>query len=88
MTDRVLNPEDLDRLGQAVISLTKELWVVKDRQRILEAALAEAGVLAPDTLDRYSPDGALSDVLRAERRQLIDSVLDTLATSSPDAVHR
>lgn len=82
MSDEVLQAEDLDRLGQAVLTLTKELWVLRDRQRIMEAALAEAGVLAADLLDTYEPSAELKTALREERRQLIATVLDTLATPS------
>lgn len=80
MNDPVLQSEDLDRLGQALLTLTRELWVLKDRQRVLEAALAEAGVLAPDAVDSFTPGDALGQALQAERRQLIDAVLDALGT--------
>ena len=79
MSELNLRTEDLDRLGQALITLTKELWVIKDRQKILEAALAEAGVVLPDTIDKYRPDDALSAQLEAERAQLIDQVLGTFS---------
>ncbi len=88
MSDRVLKTEDTDRLAQAVITLTKELWVLKDRQRILEAALQDAGVMDPATIESYVPDTNLSEALMAERRQLIDSVLDTLITPPLEAPHR
>jgi len=88
MTDRILQPADIDRLGQALISLTKELWVVKDRQRILEAALVDAGILERGAVDSYVPGAELSDNLSAERRQLINGVLDALAARSPDESQR
>jgi hypothetical protein len=88
MTERVLNAEDIDQLGQAVITLTKELWVMKDRQRILEAALADAGVLDREVVETYEPDEKLKEVLSTERRQLIDSVLNTLSTPALKAPHR
>ena len=88
MTDRVLKTEDLDRLGQAVLTLTKELWVLKDRQRILEAALADKGMLEPGAVDAHEPDEQLADALSAERRQLINDVLDTLNTPPLNAPHR
>jgi len=88
MTQSVLNAEDIDQLGQAVISLTKELWVLKDRQRILEAALADAGVLERDVVETYEPDAALKETLSAERRQLIDNVLNTLTTPPLKDPHR
>ena len=65
LTDNALTPADLDRLGHAVLTLTQELWVMKDRQRVLEALLEEAGVLMPG----------------AERHRLIDQVIGTLHTS-------
>jgi len=88
MTERVLNTEDIDQLGQAVITLTKELWILKDRQRILEAILADAGLLDRSVIESYKPDKELSETLSAERRQLIDSVLDTLVTPSLEAPQR
>ena len=51
---------------------------MKDRQRVLEAALAEAGVTAPDTVDTHVPDEQLTALLAAERGQLLDSVIGSL----------
>ena len=45
-----LKPEELDDLGNALLVMARELWVVKDRQRVLEALLAEHGVLVPGEL--------------------------------------
>jgi len=73
-----LRPGDIDKLGQALLTLTKELWVVKDRLRVLEAALAEAGVIPPDAVDTFQPDEELSAVLDKECTQLIEHVLTTL----------
>jgi len=80
MSDRVLKIEDVDRLGQALLTLTKEVWVLRDRQRILEAALEDAGVLVGAAIESYEPSGKLKEALRQERRQLIDTILDTLTT--------
>ena len=73
-----LQAEDLDRLGQALITLTQELWVTRDRVRVLEASLADAGVLPTDTVDTYQPDDSLAAALQSERAQLIEQVLDAL----------
>jgi hypothetical protein len=78
MNNTNLRPEDIDKLGQAMLTLTKELWVVKDRLRVLETTLAEAGVIAPDAADTFQPDAALTEQLGKERAQLIEQVLDTL----------
>ena len=80
--DQVLQETDIERLGQALINLTKELWIVKDRQRVLEAALADAGLLEKIAIDAYQPDEVLQTELQMERQKLIDGVINVL-TASP-----
>lgn len=77
-----LQPEDLDRLGKALITLAKELWVVKDRQRILEAALAAQGITSSELLDGWEPDATLSEALQKDRAAFIDSLLKALERST------
>lgn len=78
MSQLNLRPEDIDKLGKALVTLTGELWVVKDRLRILEAALADAGVIVPEAVDQFQPDAALQEVLGKDRAQLIEQVLGAL----------
>lgn len=77
-----LQPADLDRLGKSLITLAQELWVVKDRQRVLEAALAEQGITSSEVLDSWEPDQALSETLEKDRAALIDSLLKALEQPS------
>lgn len=79
MAESNLQADDIDRLGQALLTLTSELWVTRDRVRILEAALVNAGVLAPDAINQLQPDEALQAELSAERARLIDALLTTLS---------
>lgn len=79
MTNEVLRRADIDRLGQALITLTKELWIVKDRQRVLEAVLADAGLLDNTAVDTYQPAETLESDLKAERQKLIDDVINALS---------
>jgi len=79
MSENNLRAEDLDRLGQALITLTKELWVVKDRVRVLEATLTDAGVVPPDAVDHFQPDAELSAALSTDRALLIQQVLSALS---------
>ena len=76
-----LQPEDIDRLGKALITLAKELWVVKDRQRVLEAALAENGIVTSELLDGWEPDEALQATLGKDRAAFIESLLKALERS-------
>jgi len=78
MNDPKLNATDIDSLGQAILTLTQELWVLKDRQRILEAVLEESGVIDSKVIDKHQPDMALTEMLQAERQQLVDNILSAL----------
>jgi hypothetical protein len=80
MADQILHSTDIDHLGHALIELTKELWIVKDRQRVLEAALVDAGLLGNDAVDAYQPDAKLETKLKAERQKLVDGVINSLTT--------
>ena len=88
MSDRVLKVEDVDRVGQALLTLTREVWVLRDRQRILEAVLEKAGVITATAIDTYEPSEDLKTALRDERRHLIDSILNTLTPPPQSASHR
>jgi hypothetical protein len=82
MHDPKLNTEDVDQLGQAILTLTEELWVLKDRQRVLEELLAQAGIVSPEALDRHAPDAELAARLATERQELISHVLGALRGSA------
>jgi hypothetical protein len=71
-----LTPSQLDNLGLAVISLAKELWVVKDRQMVAEALLKEKGLLAD--LDAFQPDADLAAKLSAERQRFMQDLMTAL----------
>jgi len=79
MTEQNLRAEDIDRLGQALITLTKELWVVSDRVKVLEAVLEDAEIMPPGAVDQYQPDEKLGASLNADRAELIETILSTLA---------
>jgi len=80
MTDSHFKPADLDRLGQALLTLTKEVWVLRDRQRILEALLEKNGSVDTAALETFEPDTELADTLATERRELIERVLTALGS--------
>lgn len=73
----ILTEHRIDDLGEAIIALTREIWVLKDRQAVLEAVLAEEGI-AVDRIDPYQPDAAMTERLHSARQQLIDNVLTAL----------
>lgn len=74
---RILPDHRIDDLGEAIIALTREIWVLSDRQAVLEAVLLEEGI-AIDRIDHYQPDAAMTERLAAKRQGLIDNVLAAL----------
>lgn len=65
-----------DLLLQVLLNLSQELWVLKDRQMVLEKLLAESGIKAAKALDGWQPDAAAKKVLDAERQAFIERVLE------------
>jgi len=79
---QALTPHDAavrrDRATQLALTLAQELWVVKDRLILLEAALSSEGRVLSELLDRQQPDGALRAALESERQRFIAKVLAAL----------
>jgi hypothetical protein len=73
-----LKPEDIDKLGQAVLTLAKELWIVKDRQAITEAVLAKRGIDIREEIALFQPDAALDAKLNAERQALVTKLMQDI----------
>ena len=71
---RILRPDQLDNLGEAVIALTRELWVLSDRVAVLEALLAKKGVVEDGEVDAFQPDDAQQQDLKTRRERLLRTV--------------
>jgi hypothetical protein len=74
----ILAPGSLDRVADAVLALTREVWVMRDRQMVLEEILASHGIDAAAAIDRFTPDQAFQSRLDAERDCLIEAVARAL----------
>ena len=73
----ILPPDRLDDVGEAVIALARELWVLTDRQMVLEAVLGEQGI-DTNRIETYQPDEATAEKMRQRRQQIIDNLLHAL----------
>ncbi len=71
-----------DVVGMALLTLAKELWVLKDRQMVVETLLQEKGLLSE--VDRYQPSPELAERIASERDRFIGSVTATLLTGKPN----
>ena len=66
----------VDRLLAMVMTLASDLWVHKDRLFVLEAMLADQGILSPGSLDRYELKEADAQRLAAARQAYVKALLD------------
>lgn len=75
---KALKPEDIDKLGAALMTLAKELWVVKDRQMITEAVLAKRGIDISNEVSLFQPTPELEAKLAAERQGLVKKLMQDM----------
>ncbi len=67
-----------DQVVAAILRLTMEISVLRDRLATHEALLTEHG-LSPETIDAFEPTGAEKQRRMAARSGLIDSVMKDLS---------
>lgn len=74
----LLRPEQIDNLGRALISLTREICVLTDRQMVLEKILADKGIDLADAVDTYQPDEAMQSQLDERTGAIIKTIVNDL----------
>lgn len=73
-----LAPADTAALAQALLALTREVWVLTDRMLVTEAVLAERGIDLAGAIERHQPDAALQARLDAAGARLAAAVTGAL----------
>ena len=76
--------ERLSPQTEVILNLTRELWVMKDRIRTLEALLAQGGGPSTEAVDGFIPPSDLQAQLDAERDAYLRSVLAPLTRTGAD----
>jgi hypothetical protein len=71
-----LTAEDVPALGEAMLNLTRELWVLTDRVMVLEAVLAQQGVEVSAAIEAFEPDEAFQERAKARGTALVAAVLE------------
>lgn len=75
-----LGSDRLDDIARMLTEVASELWILKDRNMVLEALLAEAGVTTPAAVESYQPDAETAQRIAAERNaftgRIFGAVLD------------
>ena len=63
--------EDIDALMRINTELMSELWILRDRVKVLEKILEEKKILDPMCVDDYVPDETFSNNLEIERDKFV-----------------
>jgi len=76
----------LDALIDVLLEISAQLWVLKRRNGLLEAALADAGVLPPGAVEDYRPDADLKAALQEQRAAFVAAIFRsfTEVSTEPD----
>ena len=79
----------IDNLIAVTLELGAELWVQRERMRVIEVLLAQKGVVTPELIEQYSPGDAELERSRAERDAFVKRVYGayarTTVKATPDA---
>jgi hypothetical protein len=73
-----LGPDQIDNLGRALLSLTRELAVMTDRVLVLEELLTKQGALVEGAVDSFQPDEAFTARSEEAMGKIISCVLASL----------
>jgi hypothetical protein len=76
-----LNADDVPALGEALLNLTREVWVLTDRIMVLEAVLEQQGVAVAEAIESFQPDEAMQERLKTRGSAMVESVLAPFAES-------
>lgn len=76
---QILGTDQLDDMGMALLSLTREVTVINDRMTLLEHVLEAKGIDVAAELERLEPDAALQKRLDDATQKIVSSVVNTLA---------
>lgn len=76
---KALLPEQIDNLGRAIISLTREICVLTDRLAVTEAVLAARGINITEAVETHQPDALLQGRIDAQIGRIIGDMLGSLS---------
>jgi hypothetical protein len=72
-----------ERWVPALLTMARELWVLKDRQRVLEELLAAKGVVAPGEADAWQPDPGRQAAIDGECQAFVQRLVAEILPRAP-----
>jgi hypothetical protein len=75
----------IDNLIAVTLELGAELWVQRERMRVIEKLLAEKGVVTPDLIEQHQPSDEEAARARAERDAFVNRIYGAFARQTVKA---
>lgn len=69
-----------DRMLETIINLGGELWIERDRRRVLESVLESKGIVAAAELEAHTAEPADAALRDAELQAMVERLLGPLKT--------
>lgn len=79
--DQFFDNPAIDRMMQCIVSLSRELYVTRDRLAVMERMLETRGVVTRQDLESYVPQPDEAARIEAERNRFISSIFDPMIRS-------
>lgn len=70
-----LDDVKLDKMLGAIVELTAQLYMAKDRIRVLEQLLIDKGLLTAEEVEQYKATPEFDAVMQKEREDLLKAVI-------------
>ena len=74
----------IDHLLEIVLQLGAEIWVNRDRQRVMEHLLASTGKVTEEMIETFEPPEQFNEMLQGERKAFTQRVYGCLYDNLDD----
>ena len=82
---KTLDTNDVEGIGDALLVLTREVWVLTDRLAVLEAVLANRGIDISKDIEKFQPDEEMQAQLNERGKRIAAGVINAIAGIHDDA---
>ena len=76
---KTLDVVDVQGLGDGLLILARELWVLTDRLAVMESVLAKRGIDITDDINSFQRDDELQASLDARGKKLVADLTNAIA---------
>lgn len=84
-TDKFLGDPVLDRMMKVIISLSQEVYVLRDRLGVIEHLLDERRMISRTDIEGYRPDATHQSRILGERDAFVERLLSPLIEGDEEA---